>query len=225
MVQKNVAYRKSAAGADALATRDAALSMQLRSLLILVDGKRSADELAWLSASPAKTQQPFSHLLELGMIEPLPTPSAAVASFAAPAGPASSPARIVTLAEAQRAAVRGLTNLLSPTADDCACASRARVPRRTCSGRDQARGTCRAYGAQRAGRRLHVRHAGPSPRLSQPPQAGTRRRRSARLASTVTTVPRPTPNTPAHAGRMPNHCGPGLSRPSAARTAAAFATM
>lgn len=119
MVQKIAVYRKSALGADALARRDATLGMRLRSLLILVDGKRSTDELARLSGSPAEVQQSFAQLLELGMIEPLSPPAAAgdAASAAAPSA-ATMPARIVTLAEAQRAAVRGLTNLLGPTADD-----------------------------------------------------------------------------------------------------------
>ena len=119
MVQKNAVYRKSAQGAAALATRDPVLSMRMRSLLILVDGKRSADELARLSPSAEEVQQLFVHMLELGMIEPVPPPpgataaSAEVSQSAAPA-----PARIVTLQEAQRAAVRGLTNMLGPTADD-----------------------------------------------------------------------------------------------------------
>ncbi|WP_332815420.1 hypothetical protein [Ramlibacter sp.] len=120
MVQKNAVYRKSARGAAALATRDPALSMRLRSLLILIDGKRSADELARLSASQEEVQQLFAQLLELGMIEPLPAPSPAAGATAGGQPPASAapPARIVTLQEAQRAAVRGLTDLLGPTADD-----------------------------------------------------------------------------------------------------------
>lgn len=118
MVQKNsTVYRKSAQGAQALAKRDPVLSMRLRSLLILVDGKRSSDELARLSASAADVGQMFAQLLELGMIEATQPPdSAAQAATAAPSVPA--PARTVTLTEAQRAAVRGLTDLLGPTADD-----------------------------------------------------------------------------------------------------------
>ena len=77
-----------------------------------------ADELARLSATPAELQQSFAQLLALGMIEPLPPPAtAATAPVGTPAA-AAAPTRIVTLAEAQRAAVRGLTNLLGPTADD-----------------------------------------------------------------------------------------------------------
>lgn len=118
MVQKLAVYRKSAKGAEALARRDPALGMRLRSLLILVDGKRSTDELARLSPSPAELQQSFAQLLELGMIEPLPPPAGPEAASVATPSAAAAPARIVTLAEAQRAAVRGLTNLLGPTADD-----------------------------------------------------------------------------------------------------------
>lgn len=115
MVQKVAVYRKSAKGVEALAKRDPSLGMRLRSLLILVDGKRDTDELARLSATPAELQQSFAQLLALGMIEPLPPP--ATAPTGTPAA-AAAPTRIVTLAEAQRAAVRGLTNLLGPTADD-----------------------------------------------------------------------------------------------------------
>ncbi len=121
MVQKNAVYRKSTRGSNALATRDPALSMRLRSLLILVDGKRSADELARFSASHEEVQQLFSQLLELGMIEPLqPLPASGPGDAAGGQSPrsAAAPARIVTLQEARRAAVRGLTNLLGPTADD-----------------------------------------------------------------------------------------------------------
>jgi len=119
MVQKIAVYRKSARGTEALATRDPVLSMRLRSLLILVDGKRSTDQLARLSPSSEEVQQAFAQLLELGMIEPLHPPSGAAAGGeeASPSA-AAAPARIVTLQEAQRAAVRGLTNLLGPTADD-----------------------------------------------------------------------------------------------------------
>lgn len=118
MVQKLAVYRKSAKGAEALARRDPALGMRLRSLLILVDGKRSAEELVRLSASPAELQQSFAQLLELGMIEPLPPPPGPDAAPVATSPAAAVPTRIVTLAEAQRVAVRGLTNLLGPTADD-----------------------------------------------------------------------------------------------------------
>lgn len=117
MVQKIAVYRKSARGADALARRDPALSMRLRSLLILVDGKRSADELARLSASPVEAEQLFAQLLQLAMIEPLPAQVPAGGNGQAPS-PAAAVAPTATLREAQRAAVRGLTDLLGPTADD-----------------------------------------------------------------------------------------------------------
>ncbi|WBY01689.1 hypothetical protein PE066_19915 [Ramlibacter tataouinensis] len=128
MVQKIAVYRKSARGSDALATRDPALSMRLRSLLIMVDGKRSADELARLSAAPAEMQQLFEQLLQLGMIEPLQAAQAPTGGNGQAPSTAASAERILTLPEAQRAAVRGLTDLLGPTADElCLRIERART--------------------------------------------------------------------------------------------------
>lgn len=138
MVQKNTVFRKSAHGAEALAKRDPALTLRLRSLLILVDGKRSVEELAKLSPTGPETEQLVSQLDDLGMIEPAlaaaPPPPAsaeaatpAAAQAAAPAqavqasaGPAAAPVqvRVVPLPEARQAASRRLTDLLGPQAED-----------------------------------------------------------------------------------------------------------
>ena len=45
MIQKNVVYHKSAKGAEAIATRQHGLSPKLRSMLILIDGKRTDGRL------------------------------------------------------------------------------------------------------------------------------------------------------------------------------------
>jgi hypothetical protein len=124
MVQKHSVYRKSAHAADALSRRDQALTLRLRSLLILVDGRRPVEELARLSPAGPETGQLLSQLEQLGMIEP----AAARSVAAAPQAPVSPPAvgataantssiRTVPLAEAQRAAVRRLNDLLGPQAD------------------------------------------------------------------------------------------------------------
>jgi hypothetical protein len=135
MIQKNAVYRKSAHGAEALARRDPALTLRLRSLLILVDGKRHAEELAKLSPSGPETEQLLGQLDDLGMIElataPAPAPAtaamAATAEAPAPAAvltpePAAAPTpvqvRVVPLPEAKRAAVRRITDLLGPTGED-----------------------------------------------------------------------------------------------------------
>lgn len=113
MVQKNAVYRKSARGTDALSRRDPALTLRLRSLLILVDGKRSGEELARLSAGLGDIGQLLTQLDDLGMIEPVAQAVAAPAASAA-----APPVRVVTLQEAQRAAVRRLTDLMGPAAED-----------------------------------------------------------------------------------------------------------
>ncbi|CAA9431050.1 MAG: hypothetical protein AVDCRST_MAG51-2630 [uncultured Ramlibacter sp.] len=140
MVQRNVVYRKSEHGAQALAKRDPALSLRSRSLLILVDGKRSVEDLAKLSTGFGEIDDLLGQLDELGMVEAVPEagpPNAsapgplarAKASAPAPLGPAkvSAPAPLaaggaktgaLTLPEAKRAAVRRLTDLLGPTAED-----------------------------------------------------------------------------------------------------------
>lgn len=113
MPHTSVIYQKSARGSQAIATRDHALTPKLRSLLILVDGKRSFEDLVKLSGLTADTDQLLSQLLADGYIEP--------AVQAAPAAPVSAPAPLqrpgVPLAEAKRFVVRRLTDLLGPTAD------------------------------------------------------------------------------------------------------------
>lgn len=148
MVQKNAVYRKSAHGAEALAKRDPALSLRLRSLLILVDGKRPVEELAKLSPTGAETEQLMSQLDDLGMIEPAsaaapttqPTPAEAApvatagateAPQSAPPPPTPAPAQVrtVPLAEARRAASRRLTDLVGPAGEDlCLRIEGARTP-------------------------------------------------------------------------------------------------
>lgn len=112
MVQKHSVYRKSDLGVEALARRDAALALRLRSLLILVDGKRPLEELAKLSPTGPETGQLLRQLEEQGMIERV-APEPAEPASAAP-GPIRTQSRTVSLPEAQRAAVRHLTDLLGP---------------------------------------------------------------------------------------------------------------
>lgn len=120
-MRKDAIYQKSPKGVQSIATRDHAVTPKLRTLLILVDGKRRCDELAKLT--PADDAEQLLHqLLQMGMIEEgAVAPAAAAASIAAASagpGPASRPAGTVSLSEAQRFAVRRLTDLLGPTAED-----------------------------------------------------------------------------------------------------------
>jgi hypothetical protein len=103
-------YRKTSHGSDAIAHRHPALGPRLRSLLILVDGRRSVAELAALGAACGNTEELLRVLLAHGFIEPLAAP-------ATPAVPATATAA-VPLAQARTLAVRRLTDLLGPSATD-----------------------------------------------------------------------------------------------------------
>ncbi|MDP3824589.1 MAG: hypothetical protein Q8R33_24220 [Burkholderiales bacterium] len=122
MVQKNLVYHKSVKGTEAIATRQHGLGPKLRSMLILIDGKRGFDELARLSQMLGDTEELLGQLLDQGFIEPV----------AAPAGPAAAPhaerttapaplaaaAAPISLKEAQRFVSRRLTDLLGPNAEE-----------------------------------------------------------------------------------------------------------
>lgn len=125
MIQKNLVYRKSAKGTEAIATRQHGLAPKLRSLLILVDGKRGFDELKRLSQVLGDTEELLGQLLEQGFIEPVESAANAAASSAAPPAfrsPASAPAPLaaapIKLIDAQRFLSRRLTDLLGPNADE-----------------------------------------------------------------------------------------------------------
>lgn len=118
MIQKNVIYHKSAKGTEAIATRQHGLSPRLRSMLIMIDGKRSVDDLIRLSQMSGDTEQLLGQLLDQGFIEPF--------AMAAPAPAASAPAPLATasgkpsgsLLDAQRYVVRRLTDILGPNAEE-----------------------------------------------------------------------------------------------------------
>jgi hypothetical protein len=114
VIDRNRVYQKSAKGAEAIATRQHGLGPKLRSMLIMVDGKRVFDELVKLSSTLGDTEQLLSQLLEQGFIE-----HGAVAQLptTAPAPLAASPVQALSLAEAQRFISRRLTDLLGPNAE------------------------------------------------------------------------------------------------------------
>lgn len=125
MVQKSTVFQKSGKGTQALATRDTALTPKLRSMLILVDGKRTVEELSKLAAMLGEPEQLLAQLLQLEMVQPCASASApaplTASSAPAPLATSSAPAPLagaVTLPEAQRFAVRRLTDLLGPTAEE-----------------------------------------------------------------------------------------------------------
>lgn len=115
MIQKNLVYHKSAKGSEAIATRQHGLSPKLRSILILIDGKRGFEELA--RQSLGDTEQLLGQLLEQGFIEEVVGAPAAPA--AAPARTAAAPAagRGLPLLDAQRYASRRLFAILGFSAE------------------------------------------------------------------------------------------------------------
>jgi len=129
VIQRNVVYHKSAKGAEAIATRQHGLTPKQRSMLIMIDGKRGFEELLRISQALGDPEQLLGQLLEQGFIEPMPgavqappapaqVPSAAPAA-AGPGAPVTAPAGpAITLKDAQRFAVRRLTDILGPNAED-----------------------------------------------------------------------------------------------------------
>jgi hypothetical protein len=113
-------YRKTEQGQDEIDTRTRRLAPRLRSALIMVDGKRSDEELRKLI--PAQADETLQSLVEQGLIEvaavtqvrpPRPEPAAPAAN-AAPAMP--SPA-FETL---RRNAVHALNETLGPMGETLA---------------------------------------------------------------------------------------------------------
>lgn len=104
-------YRKTAKGVQEIETRALKLAPRFRSLLILVDGRRSDEELMRLVA--ASGDQALAALAEGGFIEAIgmtadPEPAAPVRPSPAPAAP---PDR---LDQRRREAVRQLLDLVGP---------------------------------------------------------------------------------------------------------------
>lgn len=127
MIAKNLVYQKSAKGSEAIATRQHGLSPKLRSLLILIDGKRDYPELARISNTLGDTEQLLGQLLDAGCIEPVPKAARAAAALApkvaAPvpihgSASAAAPATSISLADARRHAVRRLIDIVGPNADE-----------------------------------------------------------------------------------------------------------
>jgi hypothetical protein len=108
-------HRKTAKGQAEIETRAHRLPPRLRSALILVDGKRSDDELAKLVLQDPEGT--LKALLDGGFIEqhavvaPPPAPAPAAAPVPAPTTAAPS------FEQTRREAVRALTDLVGPMAE------------------------------------------------------------------------------------------------------------
>lgn len=106
-------YRKSEKGAEAIATRGHGVGGKQRMLLILVDGKKSAEELIKLAAGMGESAQLLQQLEAEGLIEVVA--AAAVAKPAATGLPTG-----VDLGKARTLATRLLAEQLGPLADELA---------------------------------------------------------------------------------------------------------
>ena len=105
-------YRKSEKGAEAIATRGHGVGGKLRMLLILVDGKKNAEELIKLAAGMGESAQVLQQLQTEGLIEVVAGAPVADKATAALAG--------VDLGKAKSLATRLLAEQLGPLADDLA---------------------------------------------------------------------------------------------------------
>jgi hypothetical protein len=120
MTEATAIYAKTARGAAEVAQRSAGLSLAARRVLIMVDGKRSAEDLTPF-APPGQFDELLQRLVQLNLVEQIGASPAAAAT--APARPPSGePRTLLTLDEAKRRAVRGLVERLGPEADGIASA-------------------------------------------------------------------------------------------------------
>lgn len=117
-MNKDLTYRKSTLGSEAIAKRQPGLGPKQRSMLILIDGKKGFDELSRLSAMLGDAAQLMQELESAGLIEPVSqaAPAAAGGAPAMPVAPAATAA--LPLPEAKRFAVRLLTDTLGPMAEE-----------------------------------------------------------------------------------------------------------
>ncbi|MFM2276523.1 MAG: hypothetical protein RL211_2395 [Pseudomonadota bacterium] len=120
MISKQTVFKKSARGIEIIADRQAGLSPKLRTVLIMVDGKRSFEDLVPMVSVLGDPQGLLAELEAAGFVEPVgaaPVNSSAKLSASAagkttPSGFAVQP----TLDGARRFTTRLLTDLLGPMA-------------------------------------------------------------------------------------------------------------
>lgn len=109
-------YRKSEKGAEAIATRGHGVGGKQRMLLILVDGKKTAEELIKLAAGMGESAQLLQQLETDGLIEVVAHAAPAVKPGVAAAGLPTG----VDLGKARALATRLLAEQLGPLADELA---------------------------------------------------------------------------------------------------------
>jgi len=125
----SVVFTKTPKGVAEVAARSAQLSMTTRRVLIMIDGRRTVEELAVL-LRPGEIDNVIAQLESAGLIHrhmighPLDVPTVAgreIDEMPTTQGPASNEdANPMTLDEAKRRAVRELTDRLGPDAEGLA---------------------------------------------------------------------------------------------------------
>ena len=127
-MDKNTVFSKTDAGREALASRPPALGPRLRSLLIMVDGKRRVEEFNQLLGGDGAINL-LEQLQQQGWIDapraaaPVPAPvTAAAPSAAAPEAGSTLPpvSDILPLAEARKGVVRFINDQLGPMGESLA---------------------------------------------------------------------------------------------------------
>jgi hypothetical protein len=126
----SLVYAKTPKGVAEVAARSAQLAMTTRRVLIMIDGRRTVDELAVL-LRPGEIDAVMTQLESLGLIHrnspshaiDVPTVAGRELDAMAPTtqgAPAGDDANPMTLEEAKRRAVRELTDRLGPEAENLA---------------------------------------------------------------------------------------------------------
>ena len=114
-------YRKTPLGVAEIESRALKIPQRLRTLLIMIDGKRSAASLAAM----AQAEESIAALHAQGLIEPAassPAPAAEAPVQAAPAATSSRTAKATTVLyeTSRRLVVRELTDAVGPAAETLA---------------------------------------------------------------------------------------------------------
>ena len=135
-LEKNIVFRKSAKGQEAFASRHSGLAPRLRSLLILVDGKRPVTELARMAGALGDFEQLLAQLATEGLIEPASGARPVAASAHSPVVHQDFAATVradvatatdvvtqpphpqTTLPQAKQLAARRVTAILGPMGED-----------------------------------------------------------------------------------------------------------
>ncbi|MBK7263987.1 MAG: hypothetical protein IPI03_19920 [Rubrivivax sp.] len=111
----SIRYQKSEAGLIEIATRARGLPPRLRQALIMIDGRKTVDDLRPLLGD--RTDELMRALVQGGFVLALASDPLPVVSSAAPARAPSPVQRSVDLEAVKRGAVRTLTELLGPMAE------------------------------------------------------------------------------------------------------------